>query len=77
MTTIEELTEWLQGAKVVKTTDYAYDTCGNRHYSTIVKRGRKLYAIAYTNGKPKLEPPREVVRKTRTIKETYYEYVKP
>lgn len=82
--TLQELKEWKTGAHFVDSTA-EYDSSTNCWETRIYEKDGKYYSIEYLNGYPCERyvsekgyirdeyEVREVRKKTRTIKETYYE----
>lgn len=81
-----ELKEWIKSAKRFDTTNEFTDKCGNEEYYLIFQKDEKFYRVQYCNGHPtekyisgvgycrgEYNPPKEVVRKTRTVEQVYYE----
>ena len=84
---LEDLKAWIKGKRVVDWEDDMNDECGNRCESRIYESDGKLYRIEFCNNHPyekwivgegynrgDFTEPVEVIKKERTIIETYYEY---
>ncbi len=84
--TKQEITDWIKNHRCIDHINEFTDGCGNYEVTKIYQDGEKLFAVDFFENHPAhsytskkgydynhFPAPREVIRKTRIVEETYYE----